>query len=196
MGYPAENQDQRFTYGDYLTWPDEERWEIINGIAYAMTPAPSVQHQRMLGELFRQLSNFFIEKPCEVFFAPFDVRLPQGEEEDAAIESVVQPDLVVVCDPTKLDKKGCKGAPDLVVEIVSPSTVQKDLKQKLALYEKVGVKEYWILHPEDKTIMIFKPDFNERFGRPEILTPEEPLKTSLFEELVIDLQKVFKEVPV
>jgi Uma2 family endonuclease len=193
LGYPAENRDHRYTFGDYLSWPDEERWEIINGIVYAMTPAPSTQHQRILVELTRQLSNYFLERSCEVFAAPFDVRLPQGDEEDNAIDTVVQPDIIVVCDPGKLDEKGCKGAPDLVVEVVSPSTVQKDLKEKMALYERVGVKEYWIIHPSDKTVMIFKLSQLGQYGRPEILTKEDNLKTDLFEDLSIDLIMVFKD---
>jgi Uma2 family endonuclease len=193
MGYPAENEDHRYTYGDYLTRPDEERWELIDGIAYAMTPAPSTQHQRISGELFRQLSNYFLDKSGEVFAAAFDVRLPQGNEQDEAIDTVVQPDIVVVCDPAKIDEKGCKGAPDLVVEIVSPSTVQKDLKQKMALYERAGVKEYWIIHPADKTVMIFKLNQMAQYGRPEILTKEDTLKTDLFEDLSVDLKRAFRE---
>jgi Uma2 family endonuclease len=101
MRYPKKNEGGRYTYGDYLTWPDEERWELIDGIAYTMTPAPSTQHQRISGELFRQLSNYFLEKSCEVFAAAFDVRLPQGNEQDEEIDTVVQPDIVVVCDPGK-----------------------------------------------------------------------------------------------
>jgi Uma2 family endonuclease len=193
MGYPAKNKDHRYTFGEYLNWPDEERWEIINGMAYAITPAPSTQHQRILVELTRQLSNYFLEKPCEVFAAPFDVRLPQGDEEDEVIDTVVQPDLVVVCDPVKIDEKGCKGAPDLVVEIVSPATVQKDLKEKLTLYERVGVKEYWILHPFDKTIMVFKLNQMGQYGRPDILTKDDHLKTGLFEDLTIDLKRIISE---
>jgi Uma2 family endonuclease len=193
MGYPAENGDHRYTFGDYLSWPDGERWELINGIASAMTPAPSTQHQKILVEVTRQFSNFFLEKPCDVFAAPFDVRLPRGDEKDELIDTVVQPDIVVVCDPTKIDEKGCKGAPDLVVEIVSPSTVQKDLKEKMALYERAGVKEYWIIHPSDKTVMLFKLGPYRQYGRPEILTKDDPLQVELFEELAVDLKLVFKE---
>ncbi len=193
MGYPAKNEDQRYTYGDYLKWLDDERWELINGTAYNMTPAPSVQHQRIVIELARQFANYFQGKACEVFVAPFDVRLPQGDEKDEDIDTVVQPDIVVVCDPGKLDEKGCRGGPDLVVEIISPSTVRKDLKEKLNLYERASVKEYWIFHPSDKTVMIFKPDTRGRYGRPEVSTPDDSIKTSLFEDLTIDLKSVFRE---
>ncbi len=189
--YPAKNENQRYTYGDYLKWPDEERWEIIDGVAYNMTPAPSVEHQRISGELFRQLANYLQGKSCEVFYAPFDVRLPRGEEKDEDIDTVVQPDIVVICDLSKLDEKGCRGGPDLAVEIISPSTVQKDLKVKMDLYERVGVKEYWILHPFDKTVMVFHLDQTGRYGRPEILTKGDMLKTGLFEELAVDLSLVF-----
>jgi Uma2 family endonuclease len=191
MGYPVKTEDQRYTYGDYLKWPDEERWEIIDGIAYNMTPAPSVQHQRIITELTRQFANYFQGKTCEVFVAPFDIRLPQGEEKDEAIDTVVQPDIVIICDPGKLDEKGCRGGPDLVVEIISPSTVQRDLKVKMDLYERVGVKEYWIVHPSDKTVMVFTLGQIGRYGRPEILTKDDRLKTILFAGLTIDLKMVF-----
>jgi Uma2 family endonuclease len=117
----------------------------------------------------------------------------KGDEKDEDIDTVVQPDIVVVCDPGKLDERGCRGGPDLVIEIISPSTVRKDLKEKLNLYERVGVKEYWIVHPADKTVMLFKPDLTGRYGRPEIFTPDDSLRTSLSEELTVDLRLVFKE---
>jgi len=193
MGYPEKTEDQRYTYGDYLKWPDEERWEIIDGIAFNMTPAPSVQHQRIITELTRQFANYFQGKTCEVFVAPFDIRLPQGEEKDEAIDTVVQPDIVIICDPGKLDEKGCRGGPDLVVEIISPSTVQRDFKVKMDLYERVGVKEYWIVHPSDKTVMVFTLGQIGRYGRPEILTKGDRLKTILFAGLTIDLKRVFSD---
>jgi Uma2 family endonuclease len=191
MGVPVKRDERPYTYGDYLNWPDEERWELIDGVAYDMTPAPSLQHQRVVMELSRQLANYFRGKVCEVFVAPIDVRLPREEEKDEEIDTVVQPDIVIICDPEKLDEKGCRGAPDLVVEVISPSTVQKDLKQKMNLYERAGVKEYWLFHPEDKIAMIFKRDSHGLYGRPEIVAAEEIVKTILFEDLSIDLKLVF-----
>lgn len=118
--------EKRYTYGDYLTWPDEERWELIEGVPYDMTPAPSTNHQRILGELFRQISTFLLDRDCEVFIAPFDVRLPEGDEADEQIITVVQPDIAVICDPAKIDRRGCRKAPDFIIEILSPSTAAKD----------------------------------------------------------------------
>ncbi len=154
MGPLALKQEERFTYGDYLTWNGDERWELIDGVAYDMSPAPRVAHQRILMELGRQFATWLRGKPCQIFPAPFDVRLPEAGESDALVETVVQPDLTVICDKRTLDEAGYRGAPELVVEILSPSTAQKDLKIKFARYERAGVKEYWIVEPEGKTVQI------------------------------------------
>ena len=141
---------EKYTYGDYLTWCDEERWELIDGVPYNMTPAPSRAHQGISVELARQMANYLVGKTCRIYTAPFDVRLPKGEEKDERIKTVVQPDLLVVCDESKLDDRGCKGAPDLIVEILSPHTAVKDMKTKRDLYERVGVEEYWLIDPNYK----------------------------------------------
>ncbi len=149
---PAKQTQPGFTYGDYRQWPEGERWELIAGEAYAMSPAPTRTHQMILGEIFRQIANFLEDKPCQVYIAPFDVRLPERNEADDAIETVVQPDLVVVCDASKLDEKGCRGAPDWVIEVLSPSTASKDHVRKKSLYERHGVREYWLVHPTDQLL--------------------------------------------
>ena len=182
--------DDHFTYGDYVTWPDDERWELIDGVAYDMSPAPGARHQLISSELVAQLVTHLRNSPCRVLAAPFDVRLPQGDEADEFIDTVVQPDLVVVCDRKKLDEKGCKGAPDLVVEILSPTTGRKDLNEKFRLYERAGVKEYWIIHPLDQTVMVFRHD-GERFGRPDMFAREGGIAVPLLGELTIDLQQLF-----
>ncbi|MHB8057961.1 MAG: Uma2 family endonuclease [Desulfuromonadaceae bacterium] len=140
---PKDNQ--RYYYSDYLTWNDGERWELIDGVAYSMSPAPGRRHQEISGELFRQLANYLKGKQCKVYDAPFDVRLSdQVDASDNYIETVVQPDILVVCDRTKLDEKGCNGAPDLIIEITSPSTAKHDLGTKFDLYQKHAIQEYWI----------------------------------------------------
>ena len=127
MAIPLKKNEQKFTYGDYLTWTNPaERWELIEGIAYDMSPAPFRFHQKIIAELSVLLHDFLVGKPCEYYIAPFDVRLPDSDEADSEIDTVVQPDIVVVCDPTKLDDRGMRGAPDLVIEILSPSTSKKD----------------------------------------------------------------------
>lgn len=193
MGLPVKRQDRKYTYADYLTWPDDERWEIIEGVAYDMSPAPNVEHQRILRKLFYQFEDYLKDKTCEVFVSPFDVILLTPSEKDEEIDTVVQPDIVIVCDKSKLDDKGCKGTPDLIIEITSPSTAKKDLKEKLFLYEKSGVKEYWTVHPTDKTVMVFKLGENKEYGRPEIYGEEDKINVGIF-ELKIGLEMVFKTI--
>lgn len=184
---------QRYTYGDYLQWPNEERWEILNGFPYAMSPAPSRKHQAMATELTRILANHIKENngPCKVYIAPFDVRLPQGDETDDKIDTVVQPDIVVVCDKSKLDDKGCKGAPDMVVEIASPSTVRRDMVDKLQLYEQHGVKEYWLVLAGEQAVSVYYLDEKNCYGKPEVYTADSPAPVRALEGLEINLAEVF-----
>jgi len=182
--------EQHFTYGDYRTWPATERWELIDGIAYDMSPAPLRSHQDCSGELFYQFRSQLTKGPCRIYAAPFDVRLPEGDEADDDINTVVQPDIVVVCDRNKLDERGCRGAPDLVIEILSPYTAHKDLNEKFRLYERVGVREYWIVHPLDRTVMVFRRE-GEGFGMPAMFAGEDRIEVPLLGELVIDLKQAF-----
>jgi len=139
---------KRYTYADYYSWDDGERWELIDGIPYAMGPAPHPDHQTALGNLFALFKNFLKGKPCKVYLSPFDVRLNADERDD----TVVQPDLLVVCDMTRLDYRGYKGPPELVIEILSPSSSKHDNIRKLNLYKRSGIREYWIVNPIDKTV--------------------------------------------
>ena len=193
MSLPLLKKGANFTYGDYVNWPEDERWELIDGYAYNMSPAPSRRHQKISRDLEVQIVNFLADKPCEVYDAPFDVRLPEADEKDDDIETVVQPDIVVVCDEDKLDDKGCRGAPDLIIEILSPFTAPKDMKIKLSLYEKHGVKEYWVVHPVDNIVLVFKLSKNKMYGKPEVYTEEDKIKTAILEGLEIDHNKVFQE---
>jgi len=152
MSLPELKKEQCYTYADYCKWDDGERWELINGVPYAMSPAPSTAHQRVIGRLYNQLFNFLEEKPCEVFIAPFDVRLNAAGDDD---NDVFQPDILVVCDRSKIDDKGLNGAPDMVIEILSPSTARRDKVLKFNKYQHVGVREYWIVDPTDKTVQVF-----------------------------------------
>ena len=181
----AIQQDQKYTYGHYQDWPDDERWELINGIPYAMT-APSRSHQRVVFELSGQIRNALIDSDGEGYVAPFDVRLPENEEADELVETVVQPDLVVVCDQDKLDEKGCRGAPDWVIEVISPLTALVDLNYKHDLYEKHGVKEYWIVHPLEKWVMVYVLQDNRLYGKPVFHDMSEPVMAQRMEGLEID----------
>lgn len=148
----------RFTYEDYCRWQGDERWELIDGEAFLMSPAPRLRHQRILGELHRQMANFLLGKSCQVFVAPVDVRLPKRGEADAQVDTVVQPDLVVVCDPGKLDEAGVRGGPDLVVEILSSATASRDEVLKPDLYLRHGVREYWLVDPAGPSFRIFRSE--------------------------------------
>ncbi|MCK5098813.1 MAG: Uma2 family endonuclease [Desulfobacteraceae bacterium] len=156
MGLPKGKSDHKFTYKDYSSWPEDERWELIDGIAYDMCAAPSSWHQRISFKLSTLIGIFLQNSPCEAFSAPLDVILPTfpiiNEDE---IDTIVQPDISVICAPSKIVEKGCLGAPDLIIEILSPSTSKKDLNEKFQLYEKHGVKEYWVVDPGNKYIQIF-----------------------------------------
>jgi Uma2 family endonuclease len=146
---------QHYTYADYLTWPDDQRYELIDGIAYLMA-APSRAHQEIVGELYRQVANSLEGKPCRAYVSPFDVRLPKAGEKDDEVDTVVQPDVLVFCDHRKLDERGARGAPDWVAEVLSPSTASHDQSRKLATYERVGVPEIWLIHPTDRTLSIYR----------------------------------------
>jgi Uma2 family endonuclease len=156
MGIPKKKTDHKFTYGEYSSWPEDERWELIDGVAYDMSPAPSSLHQGISTQLIVEISLFLKGKPCKIYAAPFDVMLPVFPiESKDEINTVVQPDLSVICDPSKIIKRGCLGAPDLIIEILSPSTSKKDLNEKFQLYEKHSVKEYWVVDPGNKFIQVF-----------------------------------------
>lgn len=146
----APKEMERYTYADYYSWDDGGRWELIDGEAYAMLPAPTQAHQEASGEIFGQLREFLKDKPCKLYAAPFDVRLNADDKDD----TVVQPDLLVVCDSAKLDGKCCKGSPDLVIEILSPSTEKRDRITKLEVYRRAGVREYWIVDPSTKSVHV------------------------------------------
>lgn len=184
-----------YTYADYLTWQVQERLELIKGRLFKMSPAPLRYHQELSSALHREFSSYLKRKPCKVFHAPFDVRLPKSQIElrDKQIYTVVQPDIVVVCDHAKLDRKGCLGAPDLIVEILSPSTAAKDVKDKFVLYEEAGVQEYWIVHPEEAILEVFRPDAGGKYQLDRIYTREDTVKVGIFEDCSIALYDIFEE---
>ncbi|AUI67100.1 MULTISPECIES: Uma2 family endonuclease [Glaesserella] len=141
-----------YSYSDYLVWKLKERVEIIKGKIMAMSPAPNRLHQRISMKLTKEFLNVFSGHKCELYVAPFDVRFP---DQGGKIKTVVQPDLCVICDPKKLDEKGCIGAPDLVVEILSPGNSKREMKDKYELYQEQGVSEYWVVRPEEQNIHIY-----------------------------------------
>jgi Uma2 family endonuclease len=187
MPMPSENKE--FSYEDYLTWPDDQRCEILDSSAY-MQAAPSRIHQEITGELFRQFANYLQGKPCKVYHAPFCVRL-DNEKNASDIRNVVEPDITIVCDRSKLDDKGCKGVPDMIIEVISPSSGKMDRILKFNRYEKAGVKEYWIVEPDERIVSVFTLQDSGRYGRPDMYTESNTIKSTLFPDCEIDLDIVF-----
>jgi Uma2 family endonuclease len=180
----AIRKGQRYTVKEYLKWPDEERWEIIDGVPYAMSPAPRIKHQSIVGNFFMNFKRHS-ENPCYTGIAPTDVVLDD--------DTVVQPDVFLVCDRKKITPDNVQGAPDLIVEVVSPSTEVKDRREKLRLYERFGVKEYLIVFPEREYVERYVLKAG-RYGSPEIFTWDERLTLTLFPMEVV-LSEIFEKEP-
>ena len=194
MPLPQKKSDQKYSYADYLTWDDGQRWELIEGEAYCMSPAPGVKHQKVSMELCRQFSNHLKGHQCQVFAAPFDIRLSeQHQTSDNYIDTVVQPDISIICDKSKLDERGCNGAPDLIIEILSSSTAGYDIKNKHDLYERFGVREYWILHPIDQTLLVYKINGAGCYGAADRYAGDDKVPVPLLGDLVVDLAELFVE---
>ena len=200
MSTALKQENKFYTYADYLEWDEDVRAEIINGTVYMMSP-PLTVHQRISMRLSNRISQFLEGKTCEVFAAPFGVRL--FPLEDKSDDTVVEPDLVVVCDPSKIDERGCNGAPDLVIEIISPSNFRKERIVKFNAYLKAKVREYWIVYPEDEAIEVHlldeereryttltyginPPDTKENERAPEIVP------VAILPGLEIDVKDIFK----
>jgi Uma2 family endonuclease len=188
----ALRDQQRHTYGDYCRWPEDARYELIDGQAYAMSPAPSRRHQEIGFELARQVADALEGSGCRVYVAPFDVRLPRGSEADDAIDTVVQPDISVICDRAKLDDRGCRGAPDWVIEVLSPSSASHDQILKRALYERHGVREYWLIHPVDQIVTVYRL-VDGSYGKPDIHELKDSLACGILPEVVIDWARVLRD---
>lgn len=184
--------DKTYTYADYLKWTFEDRLELIKGKIFKMTPAPGASHQRQSGTIHAKLYNYLENKPCEVFSAPFDVRLPRLSGNDKEIITVVQPDICVICDPAKVDERGCLGAPDIVVEILSPGNNKKELKNKYEVYEESGVLEYWIIHPQEKTFLKYTL-VNGSFQPSRLLTIGDEVTTPVLPGFTLKLDELFAD---
>jgi len=206
-----EKTEKKYTYADYMTWPNDERWELIDGISYNMTPAPSSGHQSICTALVSEFYQYLKGKPCKVFTAPFDVRLydakdalADGTVPDNKISNVVQPDVTVICSRNKIDVRGCLGSPDLAVEVISKYTSRKDSINKLNTYEKFGVREFWMVRPEEKTIMVFRLDSKNglgnadstdgpgRYGRPKVYGEGDIMEVDLFPDFRLNLSEIFQ----
>ena len=189
------DMNKRYTYADYLTWLDGKARELIHGFIQMMSPAPRLSHARINTRILWNLESIIKKNKgkCEVFTAPFDVRFPKhGLSDFDQIDSVVQPDICVVCDLSKLDDLGCCGAPDLIVEILSPSTAKKDMTEKFSLYEESGVKEYWIVHPKDKAINVFLLQEDGKYNDGVLYELKGAVPVYIFNQYPIDLDDIFE----
>jgi Uma2 family endonuclease len=188
------DMSRQYTYADYLQWLDSKRRELINGFIRVMSPAPVVSHAAVVMDLSTTLHSFIRRRngKCKAFTAPFDVRLPKnGEKDDDKIYSVVQPDIVVVCDPSKIDENGCLGAPDMVVEVLSPSTRKYDLNEKFNLYEASGVREYWVVAPVGKDVTVFLLQENGRYAEGVVYQKSAKIPVQTLPGLEVDAEELF-----
>lgn len=191
MAIPMEKE--RYTFADCLTWDEKERIEIIDGEAYMMSP-PNRAHQGISGELYYQIRAFLEGKSCRIYAAPFGVRLFEKDgDRPEDVDTLVEPDISVICDRDKLDDKGCKGAPDFVIEIMSPSNRRHDKVTKRKLYQRAGVREYWIVNPIDETVEVFLLE-NGVLETHEFYGRDDTAKVTVLEGCEVDLRSVFEEL--
>jgi Uma2 family endonuclease len=192
VGLPQRKADRVYTYRDYRSWPDDERWELIHGEAWNMSPAPSGNHQRLVLFLARAIGNRLEGHQCELLISPLDVFLPASPDQDEDdVDTVVQPDLLVTCDPAKDIPKGVWGAPDWVIEILSPYTTRKDVSVKLALYEEKGVREYWIVDPGNRCAHVYRQTGQGRFGEPAIHEEPANITSATCPGVTVKLRELF-----
>lgn len=196
--------NKTYSYADYLLWQFDERLELIRGKIFKMSPAPSTKHQKILTKMFGPIWSYLIHEQCSVFVAPFDVRLPISEDlkiskkyknkakklSDGKIMTVVQPDICVICDESKLDERGCVGAPDLVVEILSPGNTQREMKDKFEIYQVAGVKEYWLVEPNDEFVIVYNLEKGVYVGS-KPYTRGEAVQSKVLEKLALPVDDIF-----
>jgi len=180
-----------YTYKDYLTYDENERIEIIEGEIVSMSPAPSRIHQEVITEILFKIRQYIESNnsPCKVYAAPFDVILKNDDEDVTNSKNIVQPDISVICDKSKLTDKGCTGSPDMIVEIVSPFNPRNDYIKKLSLYEEFKVKEYWIVNPMEKNILVYTLT-HDGYGAPKMYTFNDKIKVNIYDNLEIDFKSL------
>jgi Uma2 family endonuclease len=181
---------KQYTYADYLTWRFNERVELIKGWVLKMSPGPNRKHQEIVGEMHLALGNFLHQKPCKVFLSPFDVRLPVSSKVGKH-DTVVQPDITVVCDEQKLDQQGCMGAPDIVIEILSPGNSKREMKDKFDIYQESKITEYWLIDPIREFAIIYTLDDQENYVGSRTYTSGDTLTSSVLNDFKFELNAIF-----
>jgi Uma2 family endonuclease len=183
-----------YSYADYLTWEIDEMVELIKGKVFrSAAAAPRRKHQEIAGLLYSRFLIHLEGKNCKVFIAPFDVRLPFKSKRNEDIFTVVQPDISVVCDRSKLDEAGCIGAPDLIVEVLSPGNNKKELKNKFEVYEESGVQEYWVIHPAEETLIIYTL-INGNYQPSRLFSHGDIVKSACVSGFELDLEEFFEKI--
>jgi Uncharacterized protein conserved in cyanobacteria len=190
----ALNLGERFAYGDYSRWPEGERWELIDGQAWAMSPSPLTSHQELSRRLERAIDGFLVDKPCHMFHAPFDVLFPESDEPDDEVATVVQPDILVICDKSKITKAGARGAPDFIAEILSPRTAKKDFGPKFELYQRHGVREYWIVDPDAKAIHAWDVGEDRAYGKERLYEGSGHVASTALEGFEVNAGELFADL--
>lgn len=186
--------DKTYSYADYLKWQLKERVELIKGKIFKMSPAPARKHQRISGVFQGELYKFLDNKTCQVYSAPFDVRLtPRKGDNTDKIQTVVQPDISVICDSSKLDDRGCIGAPDWIIEILSPGNSQTEMKNKFEVYQENGVKEYWIADPTSQVIFSYILNFEGKYIGLQPFTLDDKVSSHVFPDFELSVADIFKD---
>lgn len=184
---------KKYTYADYLTWQFKERVELIRGRIFKMSPAPNMYHQKISSNLQGIIWSFLKDKKCQVFSAPFDVRLPlpPKKRKGNKIDTVVQPDITVICDENKLDEQGCIGTPDIVIEVLSPGNTKREMTDKFTLYQNAEIPEYWLVDPEHLFVIIYQLNKKGKYISGAPYTNEMKIKSQILKGLIVDLTEVF-----
>lgn len=184
--------NKKYTYADYLTWKFQERVELLKGYISKMSPAPNLEHQRISGDIFGELYIYLKGKSCQVFSAPFDVRLPVSLKKGKT-DTVVQPDITVVCDSNILDKQGCNGSPDLVMEVLSPGNSKKEMRDKFNIYQEAKISEYWLIYPLDKSVIVYTLNEEGKYIGSRPYTEDDLIASDVLKGFSLDLSIVFNE---
>ncbi len=193
MQFADLDLEKSYTYADYFKWKFEERVELIKGKIFKMSPAPNRFHQEIAGIIHVRLWLFLENRPCKVYEAPFDVRIPRKSKSDKNIITVLQPDVCVICDLTKLDNQGCLGAPEIVVEVLSPGNNAKELKKKYEVYEEAGVLEYWLVSPQDQWMRVYTL-VEGKFKESPYFVTGDLVTSSVLPGFELNLTDLFKDI--
>jgi len=193
MKFADLDLNKTYTYADYFKWKFEDRVELIKGKIFKMSPAPNRFHQELSGYIYNRLYVFLESKSCKAYSAPFDVRIPRKSKNDKNIITVLQPDICVVCDLSKLDDRGCIGAPDIVVEVLSPGNNAKELRKKHEVYEEAGVKEYWVVSPQNRWFKAYTL-VKGKFAESQFLVTGDIVHSSVLSGFSIDLAALFQKI--